>query len=196
MCGGHLGLSETGGPARTTSLPSTFEMSRADAVGDWSLFPDKETTLAQVDAAPETEVGSRSDETSAAKPGVAVHSQNSFKSPVGEQGSDRLSLGRGKQNEKKGLELIKSKDVPSPLDSGVHFKEEDDLEAARGTQPPTTSKSLVGAMPGEAANDEFEVTVQPKAIDDNCFDRNLPHHWKASVADRVLLVMLYHVSSG
>ncbi|CAN0465139.1 unnamed protein product [Ectocarpus sp. 12 AP-2014] len=129
-------------------------MSKADAVGDWSLFPDKETTTAQVRAAPESGAGSHSDETSAATPGVAVRPQNSFNSPpVGEQGSDRLSLGRGKQNENKGVALLKSKAAASPLRSGVHFKEDDDLEAARGTPAPT----MVGAMPGKAANDEFEL---------------------------------------
>lgn len=133
-------------------------MNKADAVGDWSLFPDKETTLAQVGVAPET--GSHSNETSAATPGVA----HRFKSPpVGEHRCDGMSLGRGKQNEK-GVGLIKTKAVPSPLHSGVHFKEEDDLEAARETQSPTMSKSLVGAMPGEAANDEFEVTVHSAEI--------------------------------
>lgn len=147
-------------------------MSKADAVGDWSLFPDKETTTAQVGAAPESGAGSHSNETSAATPGVAVRPQNSFNSPpVGEQGSDRPSLSRGKQNENKGVALLNSKAAPSPLRSGVHFKEDDDLEAARGTPAPTT----VGAMPGKAANDEFEVTVQPKPIDDNCFDRNIDH---------------------
>ncbi|CAM9122910.1 unnamed protein product [Ectocarpus sp. 12 AP-2014] len=129
-------------------------MSKADAVGDWSLFPDQETTTAQVRATPESGAGSHSNETSAATPGVAVRPQNSFNSPpVGEQGGDRLSLGRGKQNENKEVALLKSKAAPSPLRSGVHFKEDDDLEAAQGTPAPTT----VGAMPGKAAKDEFEL---------------------------------------
>ena len=139
----------------TTPTPPAKNLGAAQQ--DWSIFPDKEESTTQPAAA-------------AAKGSLRGKHHRAASTVAGVKPavtlvSEKVASGNGEQNPGKKKKTSKKKPTavgkdeteeitrwPSPLHEGVKNDDEIDLEAARGTRPPSKSKSAE-----ERAIDEFEV---------------------------------------
>eukprot|EP00752_Nemacystus_decipiens_P009206 g8222.t1 len=144
---------------RTAAAPAAKK--RGAAQQDWSLFPDKEETLAQP-ATPPAKGGRRSKHHRAASTVTGVTAGSV---PVNEKVADAGTREQnpGKQAKKKNKakkqkpraagKEEKGETISYPSRTGVEDDDEIDLEAARGTRPPSKPRSAE-----ERAIDEFELS--------------------------------------